>query len=155
MCRIAMYEQNITMKPSTIQDPLLAAGAPSVSHSQRLTKSHPQFLFPKFKYMYTLRIVAMNTGVQKRTWKTPLKTKSRQWQGGGSEKEISYLERGAFICPGLFWCLLLSHAHFGDKSWRDVNGELLDEEGDTPSILPGESVEELTLLRLPSSNSGE
>lgn len=32
---------------------------------------------------------------------------------------------------------------------------MLDEEGDTPSILPGESVEEPTLLRLPSSRSGE
>lgn len=32
---------------------------------------------------------------------------------------------------------------------------MLDEEGDTPSILPGESVEEQTLLRLPSSKSGE
>ncbi|KAF3838012.1 hypothetical protein F7725_009780 [Dissostichus mawsoni] len=36
-----------------------------------------------------------------------------------------------------------------------ANGELLDEEGDTPSILPGESVEEPTLLRLPSSMSGQ
>lgn len=50
---------------------------------------------------------------------------------------------------------LLSHAHLGDKSWIEVNGELLDEEGDTPSILHGESVEELVLLRLPSSKSGE
>lgn len=50
---------------------------------------------------------------------------------------------------------LSSLAHFGDKSWRDAKGELLDEEGDTPSILPGESLEEPTLLRLPSSNSGE
>lgn len=41
--------------------------------------------------------------------------------------------------------------HFGDKSWRQAKGELLEEEGDTPSIFPGESVEELTLLRLPSS----
>lgn len=32
---------------------------------------------------------------------------------------------------------------------------MLEEEGDTPSILPGESVEEPTLLRLPSSRSGE
>lgn len=45
--------------------------------------------------------------------------------------------------------------HFGDKSCREAKGELLDEEGDTPSILPGESVEEPTLLRLPSSRSGE
>lgn len=50
---------------------------------------------------------------------------------------------------------LVSLAHFGDKSWREAKGELLDEEGDTPSILPGESVEEPTLLRLPSSRSGE
>lgn len=46
-------------------------------------------------------------------------------------------------------------AHFGDKSWREAKGELLDEEGDTPSILPGEPEEEQTLLRLPSSKSGE
>lgn len=46
-------------------------------------------------------------------------------------------------------------SHFGDKSCREAKGELLDEEGDTPSILPGESVEEPTLLRLPSSRSGE
>ena len=43
--------------------------------------------------------------------------------------------------------------HLGDRSWRDVKGELL-EEGETPSILPGDPVEEHTLLRLPSSNSG-
>ncbi|KAA8588542.1 hypothetical protein FQN60_009887 [Etheostoma spectabile] len=48
-----------------------------------------------------------------------------------------------------------AHAHFGDKSWRQAKGELLDEDGDTPSILPGESVEDPTLLRLPSSKSGE
>ncbi|TNN51845.1 hypothetical protein EYF80_037941 [Liparis tanakae] len=48
-----------------------------------------------------------------------------------------------------------SRAHFGDRSWRDAKGELLDEDGDTPSILPGESVEDPTLLRLPSSISGE
>lgn len=52
-------------------------------------------------------------------------------------------------------CLLLSRAYFGDKSWREAKGELLDDEGDTPSILPGESVEEPMLLRLPSSKSGE
>lgn len=46
-------------------------------------------------------------------------------------------------------------AHFGDRSCRQANGELLEEEGDTPSIFPGESVEEPTLLRLPSSRSGE
>ena len=43
--------------------------------------------------------------------------------------------------------------HLGDRSWRDVKGELL-EEGETPSILPGDPVEEPTLLRLPSSSSG-
>lgn len=32
---------------------------------------------------------------------------------------------------------------------------MLEEEGDTPSIFPGESVEEPTLLRLPSNRSGE
>lgn len=36
-----------------------------------------------------------------------------------------------------------------------MKGELLDEEGETPSIFPGESVDELTLLKLPSSGSGE
>ena len=46
-------------------------------------------------------------------------------------------------------------AHFGDKSCRQAKGELLEEEGDTPSIFPGESVEEPTLLRLPSNRSGE
>lgn len=49
----------------------------------------------------------------------------------------------------------LPSVHFGDKSCREVKGELLEDEGDTPSILPGESVEEPTLLRLPSSRSGE
>lgn len=35
ICRIATYKHNITTKPSTIQDPQLAAGAHSVfSHSQ-------------------------------------------------------------------------------------------------------------------------
>ena len=43
--------------------------------------------------------------------------------------------------------------HLGDRSWRDVKGELL-EEGETPSILPGDPVDEHTLLRLPSSSSG-
>lgn len=62
------------------------------------------------------------------------------------------LERGLFFYSRP---LCASRAHFGDKSWREAKGELLDEEGDTPSILPGESVEEPTLLRLPSSKSGE
>lgn len=74
---------------------------------------------------------------------------------GLKRKPVIWREGLFFFGPGPFWCLLLSHAHFGDKSWRDVKGELLDEEGDTPSILPGESVEEQTLLRLPSSKSGE
>lgn len=51
--------------------------------------------------------------------------------------------------------LLWFRPHFGDKSCRQAKGELLDEEGDTPSIFPGESVEEPTLLRLPSNRSGE
>lgn len=45
--------------------------------------------------------------------------------------------------------------HLGDRSWRDVKGELLEDDGDTPSILPGESMDEPTLLRLPSNRSGE
>lgn len=49
----------------------------------------------------------------------------------------------------------IAAGHFGDKSCREVKGELLDDEGDTPSIFPGESVEEPMLLRLPSSKSGE
>lgn len=44
--------------------------------------------------------------------------------------------------------------HFGERSWRGVKGELL-EEGETPSILAGDPEEEPTLLRLPSSNSEE
>lgn len=49
-------------------------------------------------------------------------------------------------------CLVV---HFGDRSWREVKGELLEDDGETPSILPGESVDEPTLLRLPSNRSGE
>lgn len=44
--------------------------------------------------------------------------------------------------------------HLGERSWRGVRGELL-EEGDTPSILAGESEDEPTLLRLPSKKSGD
>lgn len=62
---------------------------------------------------------------------------------------------GGFQALPLLKCLLRSGIYFGDKSWREAKGELLDEEGDTPSILPGESVEDPTLLRLPSSRSGE
>ena len=57
--------------------------------------------------------------------------------------------------PVIFSVSFPPPSHFGDKSWREAKGELLEEEGDTPSILPGESVEELTLLRLTSSKSGE
>lgn len=66
--------------------------------------------------------------------------------------------RGENVGPqreAFFFLLLRPVAHFGDRSWRDAKGELLDEEGDTPSILPGESAEDPTLLRLPSTISGE
>lgn len=88
-------------------------------------------------------------------------TKARWRRSRGSEKETPSspsLRGETFILP-------LQHYHhtlvslesplvyFGDRSWRDVKGEWL-EEGDTPSILPGDPVEEPMLLRLPSSSSG-
>lgn len=72
-------------------------------------------------------------------------TQRRGHGGQPLENQRASLERGS----------RLFRPHFGDKSCRQAKGELLDEEGDTPSIFPGESVEEPTLLRLPSNRSGE
>lgn len=77
----------------------------------------------------------------------PLNLRGAKWRDGKRdwiEQSLFYLgeRRGPVV-------------HLGDRSWSDVKGELLEDDGDTPSILPGESMDEPTLLRLPSNRSGE
>lgn len=93
------------------------------------------------------------TAARKHKWKIPLGLNLGNGEMEGLRRKLVPW-RDAFGASPL-QCLLLSRAYFGDKSWREAKGELLDDEGDTPSILPGESVEEPMLLRLPSNKSGE
>lgn len=73
---------------------------------------------------------------------------------------VTNRKRKGDFCVCVFWGGIVRFVpgrslHLGDRSWRDVKGELLEDDGDTPSIFPGEPADEPRLLRLPSNSSGE
>lgn len=129
----------------------IAAGANSI-HSLHPCRQ-PQWYSPYKTGLWLLLLQSFSVLLKKQILTRKIKDKNKSADRKARNRSTKN-SRGSFMWPFLIMYVHTYVDHLGEKSWRGVKGELL-EEGETPSILAGEPEEEPTLLRLPSSNSGD